>query len=388
MAQENDDRVSVLLQEVFSDRDGLKRFLEALVDQGMQAEVAEHLGADRHERSGFRRGHRNGSKPRTLNTRAGTLELRVPQTRGCEPYHPSMFARWQRSERALLVACAEMYFQGVSTRKVQDVLDEMCGMEISAATVSRVASELDEKLAVFKTRRLDALDYPYLMIDARYERVRVNGHVVSQAVLVAAGITAEGKREILDWRLGDSESEGTWGEMFRTLKDRGLRGLEMIVSDAHSGLIAAKNRFFQGVRWQRCKVHFFREMARKVSYKIAKGLIGELRGVYAGSGRAECLRRGEAMAAAWESRYPAVAKMLREGLEDTLTAWDLPETHRRRLNSTNMMERLMRRLKARTRVVGVFPNGASCERLTGALLLEVHEDWSLERAAYVVMMGR
>jgi putative transposase len=388
MAQGNDDKVSVLLQEVFSDRDGLKRFLELLVNQGMEAEVSEHLGADRHERSGFRRGHRNGTKPRTLNTRVGTLDLTVPQTRGCEPYHPSMFARWQRSERALLVACAEMYFQGVSTRRVQDVLDQMCGMDLSAATVSRVASELDEKLAVFKTRRLDATGYPYLLIDARYEKVRINGHVVSQAVLVAAGITSEGKREILDWRLGDSESEGTWGELFRTLKDRGLRGLELIVSDAHSGLIAAKNRFFQGVRWQRCRVHFFREMARKVSYKVAKGLIGDLRGVYAGSDRAECLRRGEEMASAWEARYPAVAKMLREGLEDTLTVWDLPAAHRRRLNSTNMLERLMRRLKARTRVVGVFPNAASCERLTGALLLEVHEDWSLERAAYVVMTGR
>jgi transposase-like protein len=278
-----------------------------------------------------------------------------------------------------------MYFQGVSTRKVQDVLEEMCGMEISAATVSRVACELDEKLSAFKGRRLDATNYPYLLIDARYEKVRVNGQVVSQAVLVAAGITSEGKREILDWRLGDSESEGTWGDLFRTLKDRGLSGLELIVSDAHSGLIAAKNRFFQGVRWQRCRVHFFREMARKVSYKVAKQLIGELRGVYAGSDRVECLRRGEEMASTWEARYPAVAKMLREGLEDTLTAWDLPGTHRRRLNSTNKLERLMRRLKARTRVVGVFPNAASCERLTGALLLEVHEEWSLESTAYVVM---
>jgi putative transposase len=388
MAQQNDGTVLALLQEVFSNRDGLKRLLELLVNQGMEAEITEHLGADRHERSGSRRGHRNGTKPRTLSTRAGTLELRVPQTRGCEPYHPSMFARWQRSERALLVACAEMYFHGVSTRRVQDVLEEMCGMDISSATVSRVAAELDEKLADFRNRRLDTTHYPYLLIDARYEKVRVNGQVVSQAVLVAAGITSEGKREILDWRLGDSESEGTWGEMFRTLKDRGLQGLELIVSDAHSGLIAAKNRFFQGVRWQRCRVHFFREMARKVSYKVAKSLIGELRGVYAGSDRAECLRRAEEMASTWESRYPSVAKMLREGVEDTLTVLDFPETHRRRLNSTNKMENLMKRLKHRTRVVGVFPNAASCERLTGALLLELHEDWSLESAAYVVMTGR
>jgi transposase-like protein len=278
-----------------------------------------------------------------------------------------------------------MYFQGVSTRKVQDVLEQMCGMEVSAATVSRVAAELDEKLGEFRSRRLDGTEYRYLMIDARYEKVRVGGHVVSQAVMVAAGITAEGRREILDWRLGDSESEGTWGEMFRTLKERGLKGLELIVSDAHKGLMAAKDRFFQGVRWQRCRVHFFREMARKVSYKVAKDVIRDLRGVVAGEDRAECLRRGEQMAGRWEERYPAVAKMLREGLEDCLTVLALPETHRRRLHSTNMLENLMKRLKHRTKVVGVFPNAASCERLTGAVLLEVHEAWSLETAAYFLM---
>jgi putative transposase len=385
MAQGNDDRVSSLLQEVFSDRDGLRRFLEVLVNQGMQAEVAEHLGADRHERSDSRRGHRNGTKSRQLGTRVGRLELSVPQTRGCEPYHPSMFARWQRSERALLVACAEMYFQGVSTRKVQDVLDEMCGMEISAATVSRVASELDEKLATFRSRRLDLTEYRYLLIDARYEKVRVDGHVVSQAVLVATGVTCEGRREVLDWRLGDSETEATWAEMFRTLKDRGLKGLELIVSDAHGGIRAAMTRHFQGVSWQRCRVHFFREMMKKVSYKVLPELVKELRGVFAGEDRKECLRRGEEMASTWEGRYPAVGKMLREGLEDCLTVLALPETHRRRLNSTNVMESLMKRIKARTRVAGVFPNRASCDRLVGAVLLEVDEEWSLERAAYVGM---
>lgn len=385
MAQGNSDTVLALLQEVFSDRDGLKRFLEALVNQGMQAEVTEHLGAGWHERSDSRRGHRNGGKPRTLNTRVGTLDLTVPQTRGCEPYHPSMFARWQRSERALLVACAEMYFQGVSTRKVQDVLDEMCGMEISAATVSRVAAELDEKLAAFRTRRLDLTEYRYLLIDARYEKVRVDGRVVSQAVLVAAGITSEGRREVLDWRLGDSESEATWGELFRTLKDRGLKGLALIVSDAHGGIRAAMARHFQGVAWQRCKVHFFREMMKKASYKALPQLAKDLRGVFAGEDRAECLRRGEEMASAWEARRPSVAAMLREGLEDCLTVWDLPATHRKRLNSTNLMESLMKRIKSRTKVAGVFPNRASCDRLAGAVLLEVDEEWSVESCPYVGM---
>ena len=373
------------MQEVFAGRDGLKRFLEAVVNAAMQAEVAEQLGAEVHERTECRRGYRNGIKPRRLATRVGSLDLSLPQVRGCEPYHPSMFARWQRSERALLVACAEMYFQGVSTRKVQEVLETMCGGEVSAATVSRVAAELDEKLADFRTRRLDATEYPYLMIDARYEKVRVEGRVVSQAVLVAVGFTAEGRREILDWRLGDSESEETWGRMFRDLKDRGLSGLVLVTSDAHGGIRKALARHFQGVVWQRCRVHFKRELARKVSYKVLKELMTDVAAVFEPTERSECLRRGEEMAAKWEARYPAVARMLREGLEDCLTVLAFPQQHRRRLASTNMLENLMKRLKARTRVVGVFPGRGSCDRLIGALLIEVHEGWAVEEGTWFNM---
>ncbi|MDY7009820.1 MAG: transposase [Planctomycetota bacterium] len=235
MAKDKNDVIGRLLQEVFVNKNRLKHLLEALVNGAMQCEIAEHPGADEHERAPRRRGYRNGVKPRRLRTRVGELDLSVPQVRDCQPYHPSMFAKWQRSERALLVACAEMYYQGVSTRRVRDVLEQMCGGEISSATVSRVAAELDERLATFRNRRLDATEYRYLKIDARYEKVRVNGQVVSQAVLVAAGFTAEGRREILDWCVSDSESEDTWGEMFRSLKDRGLKGLGLIVSDAHGG---------------------------------------------------------------------------------------------------------------------------------------------------------
>jgi putative transposase len=385
MARNDSDRVGALLQEVFAGRDGLKRFLEAVVNAAMQAEVSEQLGAEAHERTERRRGYRNGTKPRGLATRVGPLELALPQVRGCEPYHPSMFARWQRSERALLVACAEMYYQGVSTRKVQDVLETMCGGEISAATVSRVAAELDEKLSGFRTRRLDATEYPYLMIDARYEKVRVDGRVVSQAVLVAAGFTSEGRREILDWRLGDSESEETWGGLFHDLKDRGLKGVLAVVSDAHGGIRKALARHFQGVSWQRCRVHFKRELGRKVSYKNLRELMWDVAAVFDPSERSECLRRGEEMAVKWEGRYPAVSRMLREGLEDCLTVLAFPEAHRRRLNSTNMLENLMKRLKARTRVVGVFPGRSSCDRLTGALLVEVHESWAVESRTWFNM---
>ena len=385
MANQDGDVLGSLLQEVFSDRGGAKRLLEHLLQQAMAAEVSTQVAAEPHERTGSRRGHRNGYKPRTLKTRVGELELAVPQVRGCEPYHPSMFARWQRSERALLVACAEMYFQGVSTRNVQEVLDVMCGGEISSATVSRVAQELDEKLLTLRHRRLDGVEYPYLHIDARYEKVRVEGRVVSQAVLVAVGFTSEGRREMLDWRVGDSESEDTWGELFRQLKDRGLRGLRLLTSDAHSGIVSAMRRHFQGVAWQRCQVHFKREVLRKVSYKVYREVAQDLVAVLEPGERTECLRRGEEMAARWEKRYPSVSRMLREGLEDCLSVLDFPEHHRRRLRSTNMLENLMKRLKKRSRVVGVFPSRSSCDRLLGAQLLEVHEEWSLEQNPYFNM---
>jgi transposase-like protein len=385
MAKDEGDVLGRLLQEVFAEADGAKRLLEHLLAQAMAAEVSAHVAAGPHERTDQRRGHRNGYKPRTLKTRVGELELAVPQVRGCEPYHPTMFAKWQRSERALLVACAEMYFQGVSTRNVREVLEAMCDGEISSMTVSRVAQELDEKLLAFRHRRLDATEYPYMHIDARYEKVRVDGRVVSQAVLVAVGFTSEGRREILDWRVGDSESEETWGELFRQLKDRGLKGLRLVTSDAHKGIVAALRRHVQGVAWQRCRVHFKRELLRKVSYKVYREVAQDLVVVFEPSDRAECLRRGEEMAAKWEGRYPGVARMLRDGLEDCLAVLDFPEHHRKRLQSTNMLENRMRRLKKRSRVVGVFPSRSSCDRLLGAQLIEVHEAWSVQERPYFNM---
>jgi transposase-like protein len=278
-----------------------------------------------------------------------------------------------------------MYFQGVSTRKVRDVLEAMCEGQISAMTVSRVAQELDEKLSVFRGRRLDETEYPYLKIDARYEKVRVEGKVVSQAVLVTVGFTSKGQREILDWRVGDSESESNWSEVLSSLKDRGLRGVKLVVSDAHRGIRAAVARHLQGASWQRCQVHFKRELCAKVSYKHRKELMKDALGVFAGADKQECLLRGQEMAQRWEKRSAAVAAMLRDGLEDCLTVLSFPADHRMRLTSTNMLENLMKRLKKRTRVVGVFPNRASCDRLIGALLLEVHEQWQVEEHCFFNM---
>jgi transposase-like protein len=377
------DVIGGLLQEAFADKDGLRRVLGAVVNAVMNDEAAAHVGAAPHERTAARRGHRNGTKPRALNTRVGELALAVPQVRGCDPYHPSMFNRWQRSERALLVACGEMYFQGVSTRNVRDVLEAMCGGDVSAMTVSRVAAEVDEKLAAFRDRRLDGAAYPYVMVDARYEGVRVDGQVVSQAVLVVMGVTAAGRKEVLDWRVGDSESEATWGEVFRSLKDRGLAGVTLVVSDAHAGIRAALRRHFQGAAWQRCRVHFKRELGRKVSYKVLKELMRDAAAAFAPGERAECLRRAEEVAARWQGRYPAVAAMFRDGFGDCLAVLGMPENHRLKLASTNLLENLMRRLKKRTAVVCVFPNRASCDRLVGAQLVEVHEQWQADERPYL-----
>ena len=380
------DGLGELLQGVFAREEGPRLLLEALAQAAMREEAEAHVGAAPHERSPGRRGHRNGTKPRTLSTRVGEVELDVPQVRGCEPYHPSLFNKWQRSERALLVACSEMYFQGVSTRNVRDVLGAMCDGEVSAMTVSRVAQELDEKLCAFRSRRLDHVSWSYLILDARYEKVRVEGKVVSQAVLVVVGFTCEGRREVLDWRVCDSESEQAWGECFRSLKDRGLSGVTLVVSDAHRGIRAAVARHFQGAAWQRCRVHFKRELGNKVSWKLRAELMKDLAAVFAPWERQECLRRGEEVAAKWERlKCTKVAAALREGLEDCLAVLGFPEHHRRRLASTNLLECIMKRLKKRTRVVGIFPSRASCDRLIGSQLLELHEEWQASEKGYFNM---
>ncbi|MGH9423725.1 MAG: IS256 family transposase, partial [Thermoanaerobaculia bacterium] len=355
--------IEEFLQGLFTRERGLKELVQWLANQAMQQEVSEHVGAELHQRNDDRRGHRNGVKPRTLKTRVGELALSIPQVRGCEPYHPSLFARFERSERAMLVACGEMYFQGVSTRKVREVLEAMGAGEVSAMTVSRVAQEIDEKLAAFRSRRLDATEYPYLKVDARYEKVRVEGKVISQAVLTVIGFSSTGRREVLDWRVADSESAECWSGVMRSLKDRGLSGVKLVTSDAHRGIRAAIDRHLQGSAWQRCQVHYKREMCGKVSYKQSKELMADLRAVFGPRDKGECLRRGEEMAVKWDHRSEAVSKMLRESLEDCLTVLSFPADHQLRLCSTNMLENLMKRLKKRTRVVGIFPNPASCDRL-------------------------
>ena len=384
MTEKNFDAYLDEIQEQM-DGDVFKAMVEVMVRRVMEEELARHLGAARHERTSERRGHRNGYKPRSLKTRVGELELQVPQARGVEPYSPMFFAKWQRSERALLTTCAEMYFMGVSTRKVKHVLEEMAGFELSASTVSRVAQELDEKLTEFRERRLDSHTWPYLLVDAAYVKVRKRGRVVDQAVLVVAGINHDGRREILTWRIADVESEDTWTEVFRELKQRGVSGVQWLISDGHGGIRAALRTQFTGVAWQRCWTHFMRNVLNKVGHKHKDALAKELRAARKFDDVEICLMEAERVAARWEKDYPRVAEQIREQFEETLAVHDLPAQHRRRLYTTNIMERLMREIKRRTRVVGIFPNESSLDRLVGAHLLERDEAWHCERARYLNM---
>jgi len=384
MTMNKDEGYLAAIQERM-DGDVLKAMVEVMVQEVMEEEIARHLGAERHERTTGRKGHRNGYKPRSLKTRVGELSLAVPQARGAEPYSPLLFAKWQRSERALLVACAEMYFMGVSTRKVKHVLEKMGGFELSASTVSCVAQELDDKLTEFRQRRLDDHTWPYLTVDATYVKVRKKGRVVNQAVLVVAGVNDDGRREILTWRLADVESEDTWTEVFRELKQRGVQGVQWLISDGHAGIQAALRTQFPEVGWQRCWTHFMRNILAKAGHKHKDALAKELRAARKLDDVQTCLAEAERVAERWEGQYPRVANQIREHFEETLAVHALPREHRRRMYTTNIMERVMKEIKRRTNVVGIFPNEASCDRLVGAHLLERQETWHCERMRYLVM---
>ena len=368
-----------------AERDVLKEMVRVMIQELMEEELTRHIGAEPHVRTAKRTGYRNGRKPRTLNTRVGKLELELPQVRGTDPYHPSLFGRWQRSERALLVACAEMYFMGVSTRKVSRILEEMGGFSLSAATVSRVAAELDETLEEFRARRLDEARWPYLIVDARYEKVRHAGRIISRAVLIVAGVNEDGRREILTWRIADRESQETWSEVFQELKGRGLSGVELVVSDGHEGIQAAIERMFPSAAWQRCRVHFIRNALNKVSYRDQKALAKELRALFRHSEIDLCRQAAQEIAHRWGKQYSKLARQIEDQIEQCLAILEFPATHRRRLHSTNMLERLMREVKRRTKVVGIFPNDASCDRLVGAILVECHDTWQCEQIRYLSM---
>ena len=353
--------------------DFLRGLVERVVQQVLEAEMTSFLGAGTYERNGERRGWRNGYKPRTLKTRVGGLELRVPKDRDGE-FQTELFERYQRSEKALVLAMLQMYVEGVSTRKVSAITEALCGLEVSKSQVSALTSKLDAEIAEWRMRPLTE-EYPYLIFDARYEKVRRGGAVVSQGVLVAIGISAAGCREVLGCWVAESESEASWGAVFLELKQRGLRGVRYVVSDDHAGMVKAIGRHFQGAVWQRCQVHFVRN-ALSLCGVQQRPLVLSLMQTVTQAGTREAAKTALGLAVAeLEKKAPKTARLLEEHGEEILGVYALPEAHRKRMRTTNMLERQNQELKRRTRVVRIFPNEQSCLRLVSALLMETSQEW-------------
>jgi len=354
----------------------LKEIVERVLQELLEAEMTEHIGAAPYERSATRSGHRNGYKPRTLRTRVGTLNLLVPQDRE-GTFSTRLFSRYQRNEKALCLALMEMYVEGVSTRKVKDITEELCGTSFSKSLISSLASSLDSELEAWRERRLEAKAYPYLFVDARYEKVRVGHRIVSQGVLIVSAVRDDGFREIVGLEVADTESEATYQELFRSLKRRGLSGVELVVSDDHEGLKAAIARHFQGASHQRCQVHYSRNLLGMVGYARRKELASDLRAIFAAPDRKQALIIAASIAEKWRQRKgnEKVAEHLEDHIEECLSCLAFPESHRRRIRTTNGLERLNQEIKRRSRVVRIFPNERSCLRLVSALAVEQSEEW-------------
>ena len=357
----------------------LRELLKRMLQEFLEAEMTEHVGAAPYERTTERKGQRNGHKPRTLRTRVGTLNLLVPQDRE-GTFSTRLFSRYQRNEKALVLALMEMYVEGISTRKVKDVTEKLCGTSFSKSLVSSLAARLDSELQAWRSRPLEAEAYPYLFVDARYEKVRVDHRIVSQGVLIVSAVRApDGFREILGVEVADTESEATYQELFRSLKERGLSGVELVVSDDHEGLKAAIFRHFQGASWQRCQVHYARNLLGMVGYAKRKDLAAQLRAIFAATSRDTALRLASELADRWRESHPKVACHLEEHVEECLSCLAFPESHRRRIRTTNGQERLNQEIKRRSRVVRIFPNRQACLRLVTALCVEQSEEWETGR---------
>ena len=353
--------------------DGMAEAIEILMNEAMKLERADALGAMPYQRSESRRGYANGFKPKAVNSRLGRLNLRVPQTRDVD-FYPSALERGERSERALKLAVAEMYVQGVSTRKVAEITKELCGLDISSSQVSRAAELLDEELEAWRNRPLG--NTPYVILDARYEKVRHGGSVRDCAVLIAIGVSQTGHRSVLGVSVSLSEAEVHWRSFMKSLIDRGLHGARLIVSDDHTGLKQARQACFPGIAWQRCQFHLIQNAMHYVpKISMRTEVAQDLRGVFNAPDRHEADRLLAQLVQKYTKDAPDLATWMETDIPEGLTVFELPETHRRRLRTTNTLERLNQEIKRRTRVATLFPNEASLLRLTSAILSEVSDDW-------------
>ncbi len=364
-------------------QDGLREVMRGFMEELLEVEMGEALGASKGERTTARRGYRSGYYSRGLVTRLGKIELRVPQDRH-GLFSTEVFERYQRSEKALVAALVEMYVKGVSTRKVKAVTEQLCGHSFSRSSVSRAVKALDEQLERFARRKLEE-EYPYVILDARYERVRDDlGVVSSRAVLVALGINWEGRRQVLAVELAPRESAGSWGGLIEGLLERGLRGVRVVVSDDHSGLKRAIERSLTGVVWQRCYVHFLRNALDHLPRRADESCLMGLRWIYERPSLEEARLALGSWLREWSEKYPKLCAWVEDNIEQTLSYLSLPRTHHKHLKSTNMLERLNQELKRRTHIVRIFPDEASCLRLSRAVASEIHDEW-IEQHRYLDM---
>ena len=353
--------------------DGVASAMTILLNAAMRLERSRYLKAEPYERNEHRRGYANGYKPKTVKTKAGEIQLAIPQTRDSS-FYPSSLQRGLRSERALKVALAEMYVQGVSTRKVAKITEKLCGFKVTSSEVSRASAELDEQLESWRNRALAA--FPYVYLDARYEKVRHGGVVVSCAVLVAVGIDSEGKREVLGVSVSLSEQEVHWRQFLNSLKDRGLHGVKLFISDAHEGLKAGREAIFPSVPWQRCQFHLQQNAQGYVPRRnMKKEIADRIRAIFDAQDSKEALRLLGIFIDDYRETAPALVTWAEQAIPEGLTAFQMPSNHRRRIRTVNMLERLNKEIKRRTRVATLFPNSESCLRLVTAVAMEISEEW-------------
>lgn len=362
-----------LLPELLSGQNGLAQLVEAVLNQILEAQVTETLGAERHERSDERQGYRNGYRARTLYTRVGPVTLQVPQTRDGS-FSTDIFRRYQRSEQAFVLALMEMVIKGVSTRKVSAITEELCGASFSKSTVSELCVGLDARVNVFNERRLQG-EYPFVIVDALFIKSRQGDRVVKRAALIASGIRTDGHREILGVQIGNSENSTTWEDMFKWLKGRGLSGVYFVISDDHCGITKAVDKYFQGATWQRCQVHLMRNLLGHSPTKLRGRVAAAAKLVLQSADMPEARRRLTEFIEQFDKSAPKAVACMEAGFEDAMAIMSLPEKYRKRLRTTNMQERLNEEIRRRERVIRIFPNDESALRMIGALLAEQNDVW-------------
>ena len=355
--------------------EAVPEMMRVLINQAMQVERSKYLQAAEYERTEERKGHANGYKPKTVRTRMGEITFSVPQVRE-GGFYPSALEKGLRSERALTITLAEMYVQGVSTRRVKVITEQLCGVEISATQVSRATAQLDEVLQEWRERPLGEISYLY--VDARYEKVREAGQVRDAAVLVASGITPEGERQILGVSVSLSEHETHWKAFLKSLKDRGLNGMKLIISDDHEGLGAARRAVFGSVPWQRCQFHLQQNAGAYLPKQHMRlEVAADIRSMFNAPDRKTAEELLQAAIQKYAVSAPRLSAWLEDNLSEGFSVFDFPLEHRRTIRTTNSLERINKEIRRRTRVVGVFPNEASCLRLVSALLMETSEEWQI-----------